>query len=166
MKRFVFAIGVAAFLAFPQFYTLAGEKDSVEKCVPFALKGVPNSVGKEWLPLGVEYLYHTDPNGESFIFKKIARYKTKSDIYFSVYTYFGKMGFKAWACDTERDPITQDALDHTIAIPNGVLWLTINAQSPEKVEKKYDKEGRLIAVSIIIRYKDGTLAENLVKRDR
>ena len=68
-----------------------------------------------------------------------------------VYSYFGKIGFKAWSCDKDRDPVTKDTPDHMISVlQQDGSWLIRHAQSPDKVEVIFDTDENPLGVLITL----------------
>ena len=116
-------------------------------CVPLAAGEIPSESDSGWtrrVDVADEYRY-----GEG---GKVAEFYVHSNgMKLATYSYFGKVAYKAWSCDKDRDPVTGDTSDHMIAVsqPNG-LWLVRNAQEPDATVLLTSYDGGVFGVIIIL----------------
>lgn len=131
------------------------------QCIPLPVGTVPNESSQGWTervypPADLTIEVQTK-NGERITIGARKYYIHDNGMKLGVYSYFGKVGFKAWSCDKERDPVTKDTSDHMIAVPQSDgSWLIKHAQSPDKVEVIFGADDKPEAVRITL-YGVGTL---------
>lgn len=125
------------------------------QCVPLPLGTVPDELSQGWTervypPEGLTIEVQTK-NGKSVIIGARKYYIHDNGMKLGVYSYFGKIGFKAWSCDKDRNPVTKDTSDHMIAIsqPDG-KWFVKHAQRPDKIEVIFGADGKPEAVRITL----------------
>jgi|SRR3989338_3404140 len=128
---------------------------ATNQCVPLPAGIVPDESNKGWTErvfpqedLSIEV---QTQSGERVIVGVRRYYIHDNGMKLGVYSYFGKIGFKAWSCDKDRDPVTKDTSDHMIAIPQaGGSWFVKHAQSPDEVEVMFGTDGHPKSVRIML----------------
>ena len=134
-------------LVFALSFSFKANEVFADDCVPLPAGETPNETGSDWtkrVDVSDEYRY-----GEG---GKVAEFYIHSNgMKLATYSYFGKIAYKAWSCDKDRDPVTGDTSDHMIAVsqPNG-LWLVRNAQEPDATVLLTSYDGGVFGVIIIL----------------
>src|SRR3989338_9335278 len=126
---------------------------ATNQCVPLPAGIVPDESNKGWTErvfpqedLSIEV---QTQSGERVIVGVRRYYIHDNGMKLGVYSYFGKIGFKAWSCDKDRDPVTKDTPDHMISVlQQDGSWLIRHAQSPDKVEVIFDTDENPLGVLI------------------
>ena len=168
MRRFLIAIAVIGIL-FVIGTSLSAHQTSIKKCIPFAIKEVPDEASSypvKWVFYGKFILSPFDKykNGRKVWFKTVRYYQDDTGLHLGVYEFLGKLAFKAWACDVGMDPVTRDKPDHMVAVLKNGKWYIANVQSPE-ISKIYGKGGLLSSVKITLLDKDGkVIVERVISR--
>lgn len=125
------------------------------QCVPLPIGTVPDESSRGWTEHVYPPAYLTievqTKNGERITIGARKYYIHDNGMKLGVYSYFGKVGFKAWSCDKDRDPVTRATSDHMIAVsqPDGD-WFIKHAQSPDKEEVIFGADGKPEAVRITL----------------
>ncbi|QQG45349.1 MAG: hypothetical protein HYW89_00195 [Candidatus Sungiibacteriota bacterium] len=119
---------------------------TTNQCVPLPVGMVPDESSQGWTERTDTGPYAKievkTKNGELVIIGTRRFYTHNNGMTLGVYSYFGKIGFKAWSCDEDRDSVTAYTPDHMIAIlqPDG-SWFVKHAQSPDKLEVIFGADG-------------------------
>ncbi|MBI2635263.1 MAG: hypothetical protein HYW79_01835 [Parcubacteria group bacterium] len=129
--------------------------NSANKCIPLPDGAVPDEKSSGWAKradIPSDYLIEVQTkNGENVTIGTRKYYIHYNGMKLGVYSYFGKVGFKAWSCDKDRDPVSGDTPDHMIAVPQpDGSWLIHHAQSPDKVEVTFGADGKPIGAAITL----------------
>lgn len=159
MKKICAAISVVAIaFLFASSFVIANPT-TIKECVPFAAKEVPDEIQKEWKFYTSKNVSHTDPDGKKVVWETSRYYRNqdKTGLNLGVHSYFGQVAMKAWACRSSgEDPVTKDTPDHMVAILKDGKWYSANVQHPE-IKKVLAADGKLAAVTLILRDKDGKI---------
>ncbi len=129
---------------------------SANQCVPLPDGAVPDESSAGWTketytPAEGYLMSAQTKNGKLVTIGRRKYYIHNNGMNLGVYSYFGKVGFKAWSCDKDRDPVTGDTPDHMIAVPQpDGSWLIRHAQSPDKVEVAFGTDGSPTGVTITL----------------
>ena len=126
---------------------------SANQCVPLPGGMVPDESSTGW----TERIYAAltieaqKENGERVTIGARKYYIHDNGMKLGVYSYFGKVGFKAWSCDKDRDRVTGDTPDHMIAVPQpDGSWLVRHAQSLDKAKVVFGADGNPESVLITL----------------
>lgn len=127
---------------------------SANQCVPLPDGAVPDESSAGWKERGFSradlVIDVETKSGERVVVGNRKYYIHDNGMKLGVYSYFGKVGFKAWSCDKNRDPVTRDAQDHMIAVSQSDgSWLIRHAQSPD-VEVAFGADGKPMGVTITL----------------
>lgn len=147
-----------ALLGFVALLSMAFTPEAVyaeNQCAPLPAGVVPDESVHGWTvrtfsPVDLVIETQTQ-NGQNVIIGERKYYIHDNGMKLGVYWYFGKVGFKAWSCDKDRDPVTGDTPDHMIAIPQpDGNWFVKHAQSPDKVEVIFGADGNPKVVRVTL----------------
>lgn len=148
----------SALLSFVTLLFVASSYSSVSaenQCVPLPVGTAPDESIQGWTeriyPAADLVIEVQTKNRERVTIGARKYYIHDNGMKLGVYSYFGKIGFKAWSCDKDRDPVTKDTQDHMIAVPQpDGSWFTQHAQSPDKIEAIFGVDGKPEAVRITL----------------
>lgn len=129
---------------------------SANQCIPLPAGAVPYEASRGWTketytPIEGYLMSAKMKNGELITIGRRKYYIHDNGMELGVYSYFGKVGFKAWSCDKNRDLVTKDTPDHMIAVPQpDGSWFIKHAQSPDKIEVIFGADGKPEAVRVTL----------------
>ena len=134
--------------------TISGAKEA--PCVPFAQTEVPDENDGNWSAPET-----TKISADAISpWQEINYYEHKKlkGLKLGVYSYFGQVAFKAWACNNSKRPAKskhpKDREDHMVSVFKDVKWYSAYAQKAETTLKR-DVSGNVLAVVITLLDKDG-----------